>query len=176
MEIASGLSALKSAADLTRLLRDAAKADSLKQDEFAGRIAEVYDYIGDSKEALSVQEKISELRAENERLRAYVFHHSVSWRKLPDGSEDGPFCPTCVSEGTPMRLLLREYIDQTHGLWHLYCPKTHVGSSAGRDLGRGREPIYAVPKELVSEDRYFLGQPRCLRRKILRSQESVLIY
>src|SRR5258708_37884740 len=128
MEIASGLSALKTAADLARALRDAAKAGSLKPDEFAGRIAEVYDYISDSKEALlSVQENISKLRAENERLKTYMFHHSVSWRILPDGSEDGPFCPTCVSEGTAMRLVLREHIDQTQGLWYVYCPKSHVG-------------------------------------------------
>lgn len=67
MEIASGLSALKTAADLARALRDAAKAGSLSPDEFAGRIAEVYDYISDSKEALlSVQENISKLNAEIE--------------------------------------------------------------------------------------------------------------
>jgi len=63
MEIASGLSAFRTAIDLVRVLRDAAKAGSLKPDEFAGRIAEVYDYIIDSKEALlSIQEEIAKLR------------------------------------------------------------------------------------------------------------------
>lgn len=56
------MAALKTAADLTRSLREAAKAGSLKPDEFAGRVAEVYDYIIDSKEALlSAQEMISRL-------------------------------------------------------------------------------------------------------------------
>lgn len=40
MDIASGLSALKTAGDLAKALRGAAKAGSLKSDEFAGRIAE----------------------------------------------------------------------------------------------------------------------------------------
>jgi DNA repair exonuclease SbcCD ATPase subunit len=89
MEIASGLSALKTAADLARALRDAAKAGSLKSDEFAGRIAEVYDYISDSKEAvLDAQETISQLREENERLET----------KLAETVEAEP-CPSCHKKG-----------------------------------------------------------------------------
>ena len=89
MEIASGLSALKAAADLARALRDAAKVGSLKPDELAGRIAEMYDYISDSKEALlSTQETISELRAENEKLKA----------KLSETVEVEP-CPSCHKKG-----------------------------------------------------------------------------
>jgi hypothetical protein len=89
MEIAGGLAALKAAADLTRVLRDAAKAGSLKADEFAGRIAEVYDCISDSKEALfSAQEVISHLQAENDDLRA----------KLAETVEAEP-CPKCLKKG-----------------------------------------------------------------------------
>jgi len=151
MEIASGLSALRAAADLAKALRDGAKGGSIKADDFAGRIAEVYDYIIDSKEALSsAQEHIAKLRLENERLKTYAFHHSVNWRSLPDGKEDGPFCPTCVSEGVDMRLLLRSVLDQTGASLHLYCPKNHVE-------GVGREPSYAIPKALIPADRYFLG-------------------
>lgn len=85
MEIAGGLAALKTAADLTRSLRDAAKAGTLKPDEFAGRVAEVYDYISDSKEALlSAQEMISQLRLENEGLE----------RRLAETVEAEP-CPSC---------------------------------------------------------------------------------
>jgi hypothetical protein len=157
MEIASGLSALKAAADLARTLRDAAKAGSLKPDEFAGRIAEVYDYIGDSKEAvLNAQESLSQLRAENERLKAYVFHHSVNWRTLPNGTEDGPFCPSCVSEGVDMRLLLNPVVDQTGPVLHFQCPKSHFEGGAIRDYSRGREPSYAIPKELIPENRYII--------------------
>jgi hypothetical protein len=89
MEIASGLSALKTAAELARALRDAAKAGSLKPDEFAGRIAEIYDYISDSKEALlSAQESISQLRGENERLE----------KKLAETADAEP-CPSCHRKG-----------------------------------------------------------------------------
>jgi hypothetical protein len=151
MTIATGLSALKAAADLVRALRDAAKAGSLKPDEFAGRIAEVYDYITDSKEAvLCTEEEISQLKAENERLKTFVFHHSVSWRTLADGTEDGPFCPVCLGEGVNMRLALNATGDQTGGVLYFRCPKTHVPP------GKGREPSYPVPKELVPENRYFV--------------------
>lgn len=89
MEIASGLSALKTAADLARALRDAAKVGSIKSDELAGRIAEVYDYISDSKQALlGAQETISHLRAENESLKM----------KLADTVEAEP-CPSCRKKG-----------------------------------------------------------------------------
>jgi hypothetical protein len=74
MELARGLSAIKTAADLTRSIRDAAKAGSLKPDEFAGRVAEVYDYIIDSKEALlDAQEQMSKLRADIAKLKTTVF-------------------------------------------------------------------------------------------------------
>jgi hypothetical protein len=89
MEIASGLSALKTAADLTKALRDAAKAGSLKPDEFAGRVAEVYDYISDSKESLlNAQATISQLRDENEKLKT----------KLAETVEAEP-CPSCHKKG-----------------------------------------------------------------------------
>lgn len=156
MEIAAGLAALKAAKDLVRELRDAAKAGSLKPDEFAGRIAEVYDYISDSKEALlDAQESLSQLRAENDRLKTYVFHHSVNWRLLPDDTEDGPFCPTCVAEGVDMRLLLRSVIDQSGPVMYFQCPKNHFELGGVRDPGRGREPSYTVPRKLIPEGRYF---------------------
>jgi len=89
MDVAVGLSALKTAADLTRALRDAAKAGSLKPDEFAGRIAEVYDNISDSKEALlSAQETISQLRLDNARLE----------KKLAETADAEP-CPSCGKKG-----------------------------------------------------------------------------
>jgi hypothetical protein len=94
------------------------------------------------------------LKTELEKSRSYVFHHSVSWRILADGSEDGPFCPICVTEGKDMRLTLRDHVDQTQAAWYLYCTKNHVEPSGARDLSRGREPSYVVPKELVREE-YF---------------------
>jgi hypothetical protein len=158
MGIATGLSALKAAADLTRSIRDAAKAGTLKPDEFAGRVAEVYDYIGDSKEALlTAQEEMTQLRVENEKLKTKVFHHSANWRKLPDGTEDGPFCPVCSGEGCEMRLTVRGMVDQTGPFLYLECPKSHLaGIGIEGYRGRGRELSYAIPKELLPDNRYFL--------------------
>jgi hypothetical protein len=89
MNIAGGLSALKAAADLTRSIRDAAKAGLLASDEFAGRVAEVYDYIADSKEALlNAQEEISNLQAEVRELNV----------KLAQTVDADP-CPRCRRKG-----------------------------------------------------------------------------
>jgi len=63
MNISAGLAGLKAAADLTKSMRDAAKAGTLKPDEFAGRVGEIYDYIIDSKAALV------DTQEENIRLR-----------------------------------------------------------------------------------------------------------
>ncbi len=98
-----------------------------------------------------------ELKTELEKIRSSVFHHSVNWRALPDGKEDGPFCPVCAGEGVDMRLVLRDVVDQTQEFWYLRCPKSHVvGVGMEGIRGRGRELSYAVPKELVPEGRYFL--------------------
>ena len=89
MDIVCGLSAIKTAADLTRAIRDAAKSGSLKSDEFAGRVAEVYDYIADSKESLlDAQEQISKLQAQIRDLSA----------KLAETVDSEP-CPSCRRKG-----------------------------------------------------------------------------
>ena len=63
MTIAAGLSGLKAAADMTKMLRDGLKAGSIKPDEIAGRIGEIYDYIIDSRVALNdAQEEIRSLK------------------------------------------------------------------------------------------------------------------
>jgi hypothetical protein len=148
----AALGSLKAIADLLRNANDAQLALKISSEvaEVQGKLLDV------QQQALALQAENQQLRSENEKFRTYVFHHSVNWRKLPDGSEDGPFCPTCVSEGKDRRLILKDHVDQTQAFWYLYCPTSHVGSSAVRDLSRGREPSYAVPKELVPENRYFV--------------------
>jgi len=65
MNILAGMSGLKAAADMTRALRDGLEAGSIKQDEIAGRIGEIYDYIIDSKDALvDAKEEIENLKAQ----------------------------------------------------------------------------------------------------------------
>lgn len=110
-------------------------------------------------QTLALQVENQQLRAENEKFRSSVFHHSVNWRVLQDGSEDGPLCPVCHAEGVDMPLTLRDVVDQTGELWHLRCPKPHiVGVGSEGTMGRGRELSYAVPKNLIPHDRYCLNQ------------------
>ena len=66
MNIAAGLSGLKAAADITKMPREGIKAGSIKGDEIAGRIGEIYDYIIDSKAALV------DAKEENEALKAVL--------------------------------------------------------------------------------------------------------
>jgi hypothetical protein len=75
-------------------------------------------------QALALQLDNQQLRAEIEKFRSHVQHHSVSWRLHPDGTEDGPFCPVCVGEGRDMRLILCPHVDQTQADWHLYALST----------------------------------------------------
>ncbi len=46
--IETGISAIRTAMELTRALREALKTQPLKADEVSGRIGEIYDYIDDS--------------------------------------------------------------------------------------------------------------------------------
>src|SRR5260370_32586616 len=99
MNISAGLSGLKAAAEMTKMLRDGLKAGSIKPDEIAGRIGEIYDYILDSKVALvDAHEEIAALK---EKIRSFntdalVFLDSeVYWEKRSDNKYDGPLCPVC---------------------------------------------------------------------------------
>jgi hypothetical protein len=49
MALLEGLASTKTEVELVRAIRDAAARGELKQDEFAGRIAEIYDYIINAK-------------------------------------------------------------------------------------------------------------------------------
>ena len=107
MDIASGRSALKTATELTRGLGDRLKSGNVSPDEIAGRIGEIYDYIVDSKDSLvDAKDAIVELRDENRGLKdkleqkgLVVFHDGANWQKAQNGTEDGPFCPSCWADG-----------------------------------------------------------------------------
>jgi hypothetical protein len=108
-------------------------------------------------QALGIQEDNQKLRAELERFRSHVQHHSVCWRRGPDGTEDGPFCPVCDGDGREMRLILRPHVDQTRANLHLYCPKGHAGvAGKNRYIPPAPEPTYVIPRELVSENYFFV--------------------
>jgi hypothetical protein len=102
MTIAAGLSGLKAAADLTRILRDGLKSGQITVDQLSGRIGEIYDYIINSRDALvDAKDEIQSLKAQidafNERkqIDSELEHDGyVFWRKV-EGKKTGPFCPAC---------------------------------------------------------------------------------
>ena len=109
MNIAAGMATLKTAFELTRSLKDGLKTGQITGEEVAGRIGEIYDYIGDSKAALSeakdeiqiLKQKVSELETELNRRLSMKFAYGAYWTR-----EDGPFCPLCWdAQNKPVRLL-----------------------------------------------------------------------
>jgi hypothetical protein len=105
------MSGLKAAADMTRALRDGLKAGTVKADEIAGRIGEIYDYVIDSKDALvTAKEQIDALKTQIRSMEDIAalaarldFDGKVYW--LPkDDKWEGPFCAQCWDE---MRKLIR---------------------------------------------------------------------
>jgi hypothetical protein len=102
MDIIAGLSGIKTAADLTKMLRDGLKGGTIKADEVTGRIGEIYDYILDSKAALleakeeaeSLQAQIKELKDARELTDSLEHDGKVYWKSKGDKWE-GPFCAKC---------------------------------------------------------------------------------
>lgn len=148
--------ALTSAKAILELLKNANDAQLAMK--ISGEVATLQGRLIDvQQQVLATQTENEQLRAENQRFKTFRFHHNVSWRAQPDGTEDGPFCPVCVAEGRDMRLMLRAHVDQTGTLLHFQCPKSHSEPGAVRDLGRGREAVYSIPRELLPNDRYFVN-------------------
>ena len=103
MTLIGGLSGLSTAATLIRTLREGLKSGEMKQDEVAGRIGEIYDYIVDSKDALvDAKEEIERLKSElreihrNADISSHLkFDGSVYWRIDGGDIVSGPYCSGC---------------------------------------------------------------------------------
>ena len=149
MDIATGLSALKTSTDLLRSLRERLKNGEAKGEEVVGRIGEIYDYIVESKDAL-VDAK-DEIYALKEKLRAknqYEHKFNVLWRKVDDGKYVGPFCPICNGEGKEMPLRPAPGYDATKDYFNMACHLLHQASNFPRPT-----PItYQVPKSEIPEN------------------------
>jgi hypothetical protein len=102
-------------------------------------------------QVLSAQEESQNLRKEVERYRSFVFHHSASWHQLPSGLEDGPFCPTCLSEGFETRLSIAFRESQSTDYRTLYCPKSAHGSNTMGGM------IFEVPKSLIPANYFYVS-------------------
>lgn len=122
MSILTGMTCLKAAAELTRMLRDGLKSGQIKGDDIAGRIGEIYDYIVDSKDALvEAKDEIQELKAQ---IAAFnddrAFRNSLKFdpagiyvRQGPQGDEF--YCSSCLdSDGKKVRLIAGSYASRCH--------------------------------------------------------------
>ena len=110
MELATGLTVLKTASDLTTRIREALGSREVKLDEVVARIIEVQGLISDGRTAfIEVQEQLLEkngaiyaLQQENRSLQEQLtkkrqgrIHDNAAWKVLDDNSEEGPYCPNC---------------------------------------------------------------------------------
>jgi len=110
MELLSGLAGLKTASDLTTLVRERLGSRDVKLDEVVARIIEIQGLISDGRTALiDVQEQLLEKNREISNLEQMCtkltdqlakrskgrVHDSAVWKVLEDGTEEGPYCPNC---------------------------------------------------------------------------------
>lgn len=115
--------------------------------------------IDTQQQTLAIQEENRQLRLEVERSKSYVHHHSVTWKKIHDTKEDGPFCPTCIGEGREMRLTPKPNVSQETDVWFLWCPRGHLDPRA-KQQGWGpmkQEQTYRLPKTLVPAHYFYEG-------------------
>jgi hypothetical protein len=149
--IGAALGSLRTLWDIARNTQDAHLAMKISAElgNIQGQLIDV------QQQALSVQEENQKLRTEIEKLKTTTLHHGVTWRKRPDGTEDGPFCPVCIAHGRDMRLTPIPRVDQARDFWMLYCTEGHRPAK-GMEPAPG--PFYDVPKELVPEN-YFWMRP-----------------
>lgn len=133
MTIATGLTALKTATDLARSLRDRLKSDEVKGEEVIGRIGEIYDYIVESKDSLidakdEIHDLKEKLHAAEAKLHAAddfaAFRASLTyneqfgiWKREISGVTEA-YCGACLNEGKRIRLSRAQtgtYRCQYHG-------------------------------------------------------------
>jgi hypothetical protein len=145
--IGIALSGLKTMLDLSKSVHDANIARKISEEvaNIQGQLIDV------QQQALAIQQENQQLRSELERFKSFTYHHSVNWKRLPDGSEDGPFCPVCIAVNREMRLALVPRANQSRDFWMLYCPQTHHPVE-GIQTAPG--PFFDVPKDLLPEN-YF---------------------
>lgn len=159
LELASLSAALGSVKNIYDLLKGANDAQlamkvSAEVASIQGRLIEV------QQQAIILQEENQSLKAEIDKARSYTHHHSVTWRKIADNKEDGPFCSTCIGEGREMRLVLIPHVDQSGDCWSVWCPKGHIDPRAKQQgwTPLKQEQRVAVPKALVADNYFFVRQ------------------
>ncbi len=156
-DMASISSALVSAKAILELAKNA--NDAQLATKISAEVANVQGQLIDvQQQALGIQAENQQLREQLEKLQSYVHHHSVTWRRRSDATEEGPYCPACFGEGKTMPLILVPNYDQNRNFWSVWCPKGHIDPRVkpqGPWQGAKQEAVYRIPKELVPNDRFY---------------------
>jgi hypothetical protein len=145
--IVAALGSIKTLWDLVKNAQDAQLAMKI-----SGELGNIQaQLISVQQQVLSTQEESQILRKEVERYKSFVFHHSVNWRLISSGGEDGPFCPTCLTEGFETRLSMGYRESQSKDYWTLYCPKSPHGSNTMGGM------LFQVPKALIPANYFYVA-------------------
>ena len=104
MDIAA-FGALSSALSSLRTIIDIAK--SVNNQQLNSAVLDVQEKLIDVQQRLvEANEENATLKEENRQLKSavelekhVVFHDHANWKKADDGTEEGPFCPGCWTEG-----------------------------------------------------------------------------
>jgi hypothetical protein len=154
--IAAALTSVRTIIDLVKNAKDAQLAMTISSElgNIQGKLIDV------QQQTLTIQQENQQLRGELQKLRSSNHHHSVMWRQRDDGTEDGPFCPICVSEAREMRLTIAPGSSRDKDYWLLYCPRGHgQPGTPNRSLLPVPGPSYRVPKNLFPENYFYVPAP-----------------
>ena len=126
--IASGLSSLKLALDITKEFRNI--DTSFKDAEVKLKLTELLEALSDAKfalhdardENLELKEKVKLLELQLSRKDEVVFKNDHYYLKTPiDGKPEGPFCSNCFSKNNELSLLT-EVLNRPRSFGKYKCP------------------------------------------------------
>jgi len=127
-DIVSGLSALKTAFEIAKELKNATKA--YNDAEVRLKISDLYSALSDARVDLAdAQVEISELRSEvrelNAKLKAVdevVYKDGFFYReKEVDGKPNGPYCPTCYQGHSKSLVIVQPATGIHREFGSMYC-------------------------------------------------------
>ena len=138
--IGIAINSIRALVDIVKNIGDAQLAFKIQ-----GELASIQgDLLNALEKALALQGENSELKAQIAKMKSFVFHDSVYWKKLDDETEDGPFCPICMATNVEMRLIKPRKMAASNRI-SLMCPENH---SSGFHAN--------LPIELLPAGRYYI--------------------
>jgi regulator of replication initiation timing len=114
---AGGITAVSGLLNVLKTITGIAK--DVNNVELNRQISEIQMKVFEVQEKLmSLQDENMRLRDENGQLKAsaelqnrVVFHDHANWERLDNGSEEGPFCPSCWTDGKLRRAQINQVYD-----------------------------------------------------------------